>query len=65
MPRECPNCDKTLHRTRRKPWMRRIPGSKYYVCRSCSKAYLLIFDRWLLRWKRYPQKKAIPKGPES
>jgi hypothetical protein len=36
--------------------MRRIPGSKYYVCRGCSGGYLLIFDRWLFKWKRYPQK---------
>ena len=62
MPRECPNCDKALTRTRRQSWMRRLPGSKYYVCRSCSKAYLLIFARWLLRWKRYPQKISSSKG---
>jgi hypothetical protein len=36
--------------------MRRIPGSKYYECRQCGYAYLLIFARWLLRWKRYSKK---------
>ncbi|MBU4355687.1 MAG: hypothetical protein KJ822_10120 [Proteobacteria bacterium] len=56
MPRDCPKCDKTLTRTRRKSWMHNIPGSKYYACRGCSLAYLLIFNRWLLKWKRYPQK---------
>lgn len=52
MPRKCPKCDKTLTRTLRKPWMRRVPGSKYYVCRKCDVAYLLIFNRWLLKRKR-------------
>jgi hypothetical protein len=61
MPHDCPNCDKALTRTRRQPWMNRIPGSKYYVCKGCDYAYLLIFDRWLLRWKRYPQKKSSSK----
>ena len=49
VPRECPNCDKALTRTRRQPWMNRIPGSKYYVCKGCDNAYLLVFDRWLLQ----------------
>ena len=62
MPRECPNCDKSLTRTRRQSWMRRIPGSKYYECRQCGYAYLLIFARWLLRWKQYPQKINSSKG---
>ena len=56
MPRDCPKCDKTLTRTRRQPWMHYIPGSKRYVCRECGDAYLLIFNRWLLKWKRSPQK---------
>jgi hypothetical protein len=42
--------------------MRHIPGSKYYVCRECSKAYLLILDHWLLKWKQYPQKMSTSKG---
>jgi hypothetical protein len=62
MPHDCPKCDKTLTRNRRQSWMRHIPGSKYYICRSCSKAYLLIFDRWLLKWKLYPQKIHSTKG---
>jgi len=57
MPRDCPKCDKVLNRVRRQPWMHRLPGSKYYVCRDCDDAYLLIFNRWLIKWKRYPQKK--------
>jgi hypothetical protein len=56
MSRLCPNCDKTLTRTRRKSWMHNIPGSKYYGCKGCGDAYLLIFNRWLLKWKQYPQK---------
>jgi hypothetical protein len=55
MPHDCPKCHKTLTRTHRKPWMHRIPGSKYYVCWGCSLAYLLIFNRWLLKWKQPPQ----------
>jgi hypothetical protein len=62
MPRDCPKCDKGLTRTRRQPWMHRLPGSKYYVCKKCDDGYLLIFDRWLLRWKRYPQKISSSKG---
>jgi hypothetical protein len=65
MPRDCPKCKKTLLRIRRKPWMHRIPGSKYCFCKGCGYAYLLIFNRWLLKWKRYPQKKSTSKGPES
>ena len=49
MPRDCPKCVKTLTRIRRKPWMRRIPGSKRYECRRCGYDYLLIFNRWLLK----------------
>ena len=59
---DCPQCDKTLTRSRRKPWMHYIPGSKYYVCKGCDYAYLLIFGRWLFKWKRYPQKKSRSKG---
>ena len=62
MPRDCPKCDQALTRTRRQSWMHHIPGSKYYLCRECSNAYLLIFDRWVLRWKRYPQKISSSKG---
>ena len=54
MPRDCPRCDQTLTRIRREPWMRRIPGSKHYECRQCGLAYLLIFNRWLLRRKQTP-----------
>ena len=49
MPRGCPKCDKTLTRSRRKPWMHYISGSKHYVCRGCGYAYLLVFNRWLLK----------------
>ena len=42
--------------------MHRISGSKYYACKGCDVAYLLIFDRWLLKWKRYPQKISSSKG---
>lgn len=51
MLRDCPKCGKALERIKRRPWMHRIPGSKNYVCRGCSKAYLLIFNRWLLKRK--------------
>ena len=43
MPRDCPKYKKILRSIDRKPWMRRIPGSKYYECRKCGYAYLLIF----------------------
>jgi hypothetical protein len=62
MPRDCPRCDQTLTRIRRKPWMRRIPGSKPYECRQYGLAYLLIFNRGLLRRKQTPQKAAGPRG---
>ena len=62
MPRDCPRCDQTLTRIRREPWMRRIPGSKHYECRQCGLAYLLIFNRWLLRRKQTPQKAAGSRG---
>lgn len=51
MSRNCPKCAKTLNRIPRKFWMHRIPGSKYYECRGCRYAYLLIFNRWLLKYK--------------
>ena len=47
---DCPKCDKPLTRIARKPWMRHIPGSKFYKCRGCHHAYLMIFNRWLLKW---------------
>jgi uncharacterized protein with PIN domain len=53
MSRDCPKCNKTLERIRRKPWMHHIPGSKHYECRVCDSTYLLIFNRWQLKWKRY------------
>jgi hypothetical protein len=65
MPRACPSCDQGLTRTRRQPWMRRIPGSKYYICKQCDAAYMLIFDRWLLKWKRYASNRSGSKGTES
>ena len=65
MPRDCPECEKTLKRTRRKPWMRRIPGSKHYLCRECGWAYLLVFNRWLLKRKPTHQETASSEGPES
>ena len=61
MPRKCPKCDKDLTRTRRQSWMHTIPGSKYYICKGCDAGYLLTFDRWLFKWKRYPQKKSSSK----
>jgi transposase-like protein len=54
MPLDCPKCVKTLTRLRRKPWMRRIPGSKRYECRRCGYDYLLIFNRWLLKRRQIP-----------
>jgi len=62
MPRNCPKCDKTLTRIRRKPWMRPIPGSKHYECRKCGFAYLLIFNRWLLRRKQTLEEAAGSRG---
>jgi hypothetical protein len=38
--------------------MRRIPGSKHYVCRQCGYAYLLVFNRWLLKRGRHSHKSA-------
>ena len=61
MPRDCPKCDKGLTRTRRQRWMYHIPGSKYYFCKGCGEGYLLVFDRWLFKWKRYPQKASSSK----
>jgi hypothetical protein len=58
MPRDCPKCDRPLTRIQRKPWMHRLPGSKYYKCRQCGSGYLLIFDRWLLKLKQTPPKAA-------
>jgi len=29
--------------------MHYISGSKHYVCRGCGYAYLLVFNRWLLK----------------
>jgi ribosomal protein L34E len=52
MPRDCPRCNKPLTGIPRKPWMRRISGSKHYECRRCGYGYLLIFDRWLLKRKQ-------------
>ena len=49
MLRTCPGCQKTMERIRRKPWMRTIPRSKHYLCPKCGYAFLLIFNRWLLR----------------
>jgi hypothetical protein len=62
MPRDCPKCDTDLTRTRRQSWMHNVPGSKYYVCKGCNVAYLLIFTRWLTRWKKYPEKIKSSKG---
>ena len=59
---DCPKCKETLDRVRRKPWMRRIPGSKHYLCRKCDGAYLLIFNHWLLKRKPSPQKAAGSRG---
>jgi len=36
--------------------MRLIPGLKHYLCRKCGNAYLLIFNLWLFKRKRTPQK---------
>jgi hypothetical protein len=52
MARVCPDCQKTLTRIKRKPWMRRIPGSKRYVCQPCNYTYLLVLNRWLLKFRR-------------
>jgi hypothetical protein len=65
MPRNCPTCRKSLNRIRRKPWMHYIPGSKHYECRKCGYAYLLIFNRWLLKRQQAPQKTASSEGPKS
>jgi transposase-like protein len=62
MPRVCPECKKTLTRIQRKFWMRRIPGSKHYLCRECGYAYLLIFNRWLLKRKLTHRKSASSRG---
>jgi len=65
MPRNCPKCEKSLTRIRRKPWMQYLPGSKYYKCRECGYAYLLIFNRWLFKRRATRQKKAGSEGPGS
>ena len=62
MPHDCPKCKKTLNRIQRKPWMHRIPGSKNYECSKCGDAYLLIFNRWLLKRKGRSQEKDSSKG---
>ncbi|MGB8993270.1 MAG: hypothetical protein WCD80_14545 [Desulfobaccales bacterium] len=53
MPRSCPDCQKNLDRIRRKSWMRYIPGSEHYLCKSCGYSFLLIFNRWLFRRRRH------------
>jgi hypothetical protein len=45
--------------------MRRLPGSKHYVCRQCGYAYLLIFNRGLLQRGQHSQKTASSKGALS
>jgi hypothetical protein len=45
--------------------MHRIPGSKHYLCQECGCAYLLIFNRWLLKRKPTHQKTASSESPES
>ena len=65
MPHNCPKCDKTLARIRRKPWMHYMPGSKHYECRECGYAYLLIFNLWLLKRRPPPQKTASSEDTES
>jgi hypothetical protein len=45
--------------------MHRIPGSKHYSCRECGCAYLLIFNRWLLKRKPTHQETASSESPES
>jgi hypothetical protein len=42
--------------------MLRIPGSKHYECRECGYAYLLIFNRWLLRRREHRQEVDSSKG---
>jgi hypothetical protein len=49
MPSICPDCQKNLERIQRKSWMRYIPGTKHYLCKSCGYSFMLIFNRWLLR----------------
>jgi hypothetical protein len=65
MSRNCPTCRKNLKRTRRKPWMHYIPGSKHYACQKCDCAYLLILNYWLLKLQSTPQETASPEDPES
>jgi len=35
--KRCPSCNSgSIRRESRKPWMRQILSSKYYVCKKCS-----------------------------
>jgi hypothetical protein len=42
--------------------MRRLPGSKHYVCRQCGYAYLLVFNRWLLKRGPHSHQSAGSRG---
>jgi hypothetical protein len=33
----------------RKPWMRKVPKSKFYECRICGYSYLLVFGKFIIR----------------
>lgn len=42
--RRCPYCRSMQNfRQHRQPWMRRLPGSRYYECQYCSGKYLSIY----------------------
>jgi ribosomal protein L37AE/L43A len=48
--RTCPVCATgELVRTKRKPWMNRVPASKHYSCARCKAGFLRLFDTFQFR----------------
>jgi DNA-directed RNA polymerase subunit RPC12/RpoP len=45
MSRACPLCAHgRLTRVRRRVWMRRVPGSRLYLCLGCGQLFLFTYD---------------------
>lgn len=41
---KCPYCKSTQNfRHHRHPWMRRVPGSRFYECQYCNGKYLSVY----------------------
>jgi hypothetical protein len=52
----CPECrEGKVQRRRRRKWLKLVPGSKYYKCRSCRARFLTVFG-WVI---------LLPKKKES